>query len=92
MSIESAKTFIEKVKEDEALQEKLKAVDSEENFFAVVKEAGFDFTKEEWGEFNTKKEGTLSETELSSVAGGDLLCMLAGSTAGFFQSVCPNSE
>ena len=48
MSEEDAKAFLKKVGEDKELQEKLKGADSEEKFFAVVKAAGFDFTKEEW--------------------------------------------
>jgi predicted ribosomally synthesized peptide with nif11-like leader len=48
MSEEEAKAFLKKAGEDKELQEKLKGVDSEEKFFAVVKAAGFDFTKEEW--------------------------------------------
>ena len=71
MSLESAKDFIEKAQEDRELQEQVKDANSEEKFFAVVKEAGFDFTKEEWLAVVPKEsEGELSEADLEQAAGG----------------------
>ena len=69
MSVESAKAFLAKINEDKPLQPQLKQVDSEEKFFAVVKSAGFDFTKEEW--LNTKT-GFLTDADLATIAGGVL--------------------
>ena len=80
MSEEDAKAFLKKVGEDKELQEKIKGSNSEEKFFAVVKAAGFDFTKEEWlSVVPKKKDGEeLSDNDLEGAAGGgtDLLCRL----------------
>ena len=63
MSAEAVKAFIEALKADETLQEKLKAAAVLENvdiaIVAIGKEAGFDFTPEEW-----------LDEELSGVVGG----------------------
>ena len=52
MSAEAVQAFLEAVKADAGLQEKLKTVAEAENaddaIVAVGKEAGFDFTAEEW--------------------------------------------
>ncbi len=61
MSIESAEAFLQEMKKDKALQEKIYLGDSEDEsipgdphfrsekkFFLIVTAAGFDFTKEEW--------------------------------------------
>ncbi len=72
MSEDEAKAFIERVQKDKELQEKLKSADSEEKFFAVAKEAGLDFTKEEWLSVAPKKAGgELSEQQLETASGGD---------------------
>ena len=71
MSEEDAKAFLKKVGEDKELQEKIKGADSEEKFFAVVKGAGFDFTKEEWlSVLPKKKDGDLSEDNFAEASGG----------------------
>ena len=73
MSEEDAKAFLKKVGEDKELQEKIKGADSEEKFYAVAKEAGFDFTKDEWLAVVPKpKDGELSEDELSEASGGSI--------------------
>ncbi len=77
MSEESAKAFLAKINEDKNLQEQLKDVDSEEKFFALVKSAGFDFTKEEW--LNTKT-GFLTDADLATIAGGGTLDAVAKSS------------
>jgi predicted ribosomally synthesized peptide with nif11-like leader len=63
MSAEAVQAFIEAVKADEVLQTKLKQVVDQENIDAAIvaigKEAGFDFTAEEW-----------LDEQLSGVAGG----------------------
>ena len=71
MSEESAKAFLKMLGEDKELQEKVKGVDSEEEFFAVVKEVGLDFTKEEWLEVDPRfSEGQLTDKDLVQVYGG----------------------
>ncbi len=66
MSIESAKAFVEKVKNDEEFRIKLGAAENKDERQAMAKAAGFDFTEEEWHIVTSQ----LSEEELSAVAGG----------------------
>ena len=62
MSDEQLKAFLEKVKADTSLQEKLKAAKSPEDVVAIAKEHGHEFTADKITE--------LSEEELEGVAGG----------------------
>ena len=62
MSEEQLKAFLEKVKGDTSLQEKLKAAKSPEDVVGIAKEHGFEFTADKLTE--------LSEGELEGVAGG----------------------
>ena len=68
MSEEQLKAFLEKVKADTSLQEKLKAAADSDAVLAIAKEAGFSISADEF----TKAQSTeLSDEELESVAGGD---------------------
>tara|TARA_B100001121_G_scaffold19777_1_gene15559 strand:+ start:141 stop:380 length:240 start_codon:yes stop_codon:yes gene_type:complete len=62
MSLEQLKAFLEKVKGDTTLQEKLRAAKSPEDVVGIAKEHGHDF--------GTDHMGQLSEEELENVAGG----------------------
>ncbi|QNI54832.1 nif11-like leader peptide domain protein [Synechococcus sp. BIOS-E4-1] len=62
MPLEQLKAFLEKVKGDSNLQEKLKAAKSPEDVVAIAKENGH--------EFNSDHLSQLSKEELESVAGG----------------------
>ena len=66
MSEEQLKAFLEKVKEDTSLQEKLKAARDADAFVAIAKEAGFSIS----AEFVNNAQSELSEEELEAVAGG----------------------
>ena len=66
MSEEQLKAFLEKVKGDSNLQEKLEAASDADGVVAIAKEAGFKISAEDLK--NTKVE--LSEEELEGVAGG----------------------
>lgn len=59
MSIESAKKFYDQIQKDDALKAKLEAASKEERQ-QILKDAGFEFTKEEM------KEVAASNTELSA--------------------------
>lgn len=59
MSIESAKKFYDQIQKDDALKAKLEAASKEERP-QILKDAGFEFTKEEM------KEVAASNTELSA--------------------------
>ena len=63
MSEEQLKAFLEKVKADTSLQEKLKAAKSPEDIVGIAKELCHEFTADEFS--------TLSDEELEGVAGGD---------------------
>ena len=68
MSEEQLKAFLEKVKADTSLQEKLKAASDANAASAIAKEAGFSISADEF----TKAQSTeLSDEELEGVAGGE---------------------
>ena len=64
MSLERLKAFLEKVKGDPSLQEKLKAAKSPEDVVGIAKEHGHEFTAD--------KINQLSEKELEGVTGGTM--------------------
>ena len=66
MSEEQLKAFLEKVKGDTTLQDKLKAAKTPEEVVAIAKEHGHEFTADKITE--------LSEEELEGVAGGGTQC------------------
>ena len=63
MSEEQLKAFIEKVKADTSLQEKLKAASDADGVVAIAKEAGFSISAEDYA-------SELSDEELEGAAGG----------------------
>ncbi len=65
MSLEQLKSFLEKVKGDSNLQEKLKAAKSPEDVVGIAKEHGHEFTADKFSQ--------LSEEELEGVAGGTVV-------------------
>ena len=69
MSEEQLKAFLEKVKADTSLQEKLKAAADNDAVVAIAKESGFSISADELG--NAQSENLeLSGEELEGVAGG----------------------
>ena len=70
MSEEQLKAFLEKVKADTSLQEKLKAAASPEAAIEIAKEAGFSITSEDIQELSVNRE--LSDEELEGAAGGTI--------------------
>ncbi|KGG25550.1 putative SAP domain [Prochlorococcus sp. MIT 0702] len=74
MSEEQLKAFLEKVKGDTSLQEKLKAAADSDAVLAIAKEAGFSISADDFG--NAQSE--LSEKELESVAGSGGLASVLG--------------
>ena len=68
MSEEQLKAFLEKVKGDTSLQEKLKAAASPEASIEIANEAGFAITAEDIQSMPATVE--LSDEELESAAGG----------------------
>ncbi len=66
MSEEQLKAFLEKVKTDTSLQEKLKAASDADAVAAIAKEAGFSISADDLK--NAQSE--ISDEELEGVAGG----------------------
>ena len=66
MSGEQLKAFLEKVKGDASLQEKLQGASDANSIAAIAKEAGFSISADDL----TKAQSELSEEELEGVAGG----------------------
>ena len=67
MSEEQLKSFLEKVKTDTGLKEKLKAAADSDAVLAIAKEAGFSISADDLK--NAQSE--LSDEELEGVAGGE---------------------
>ncbi|QNI54218.1 nif11-like leader peptide domain protein [Synechococcus sp. BIOS-E4-1] len=64
MPEEQLKTFLEQVKVDTSLQEKLKAAADADAVLLIAKEAGFMISADDW------KNAQISEEELEGIAGG----------------------
>ena len=67
MSEEQLKAFLEKVKTDASLQEKLKAAANADAVTAIAKEAGFSISADD---LKNAQVTELSDEELEGVAGG----------------------
>ena len=76
MSEEQLKAFLEAVKPDEGLQEKLKAAGDADAVIAIAKAAGFAISADEL----KKAQSEISEEELEGVAGGVATAFVAGGT------------
>ena len=70
MSEEQLKAFLEKIKGDTSLQEKLKAAADADAVAAIAKEAGFSISADDL----KNAQSDLSDEELDSVAGGHHVC------------------
>ncbi len=71
MSEEQLKAFLEAVKANTGLQEKLKGAADLAAAVAIAKEAGFDVRKADWLRHQAKQTLELSDEELERVAGGN---------------------
>ena len=69
MSEEQLKAFLEKVKSDTELQEKLKAAASPEAGLEIAKDAGFSITAEDIQSVQSQS-GEVSDDELEGASGG----------------------
>lgn len=79
MSFENVRAFYEKLAHDEVFRTQLQEVNSQDECNKVVKEAGYDFTSEEFEEFTAQlleanpgngEIRDLDEQELEAVFGG----------------------
>ncbi|QNI85067.1 nif11-like leader peptide domain protein [Synechococcus sp. PROS-7-1] len=76
MSEEQLKAFLEAVKADAGLQEKLKAAGDADAVVTIAKAAGFVISAEEL----KKSQAEISEEELEGVAGGGSECGCLGTS------------
>ena len=75
MSEEQLKAFLEKVKGDTSLQEKLKGAADANAVAAIAKEAGFGISADDLTQAQSElSEEELSDEELEGVAGGFMRC------------------
>ena len=81
MSKESAVAFLERLKGDEVLAERLRGCTVPEAEKLVKGELGYDFTKEEMQQVIFEKKPELTDEDLERVVGGDL-GFLAGAIIG----------
>ena len=86
MSEEQLKAFLEKVKADTSLQEKLKAATDNDVVAAIAKEAGFSISADEL----KKAQSEISDEELESAVGGRCLNTCGGSESVMIR--CPGTE
>ena len=68
MSEEQLKAFLEKVKGDISLQEKLEAAADSDVVVEIAKEAGFVISADDWNE----SQSDVSDEELESAVGGQV--------------------
>ena len=76
MSIESARAFVERIREDEELRKSFMATGSKERAMELAEIKGFDFTLEEIEQVRqeqatkSKENEELSDEDLEQVSGG----------------------
>ena len=75
MSEDQLKAFLEAVKADAGLQEKLNAAADPDAAVAMAKEAGFDVSKADWIKYQAMPmSDVVGDEELEGVAGGGGPC------------------
>ena len=87
MSEEQLKAFLEKLKADTSLQEKLKGAKNFDEVISIAKESGYEFTADALDQslqLTIDKANELSDQELENVVGGQI-CV--NKTRGIFKSI-----
>jgi len=86
MSLENVKSFYEYLEDDEAFRDQIKAAENKEECSQIVKEAGFDFTLEEYEEYTYQLlESANSEDEIQDLGKKELAAVFGG-IIGKFQT------
>ncbi len=80
MSVESAKSFVERIKTDSAFKQQLANAPDNEARRKIVSEAGYNFTKEDILQLPNE----LTDEELNRVSGGDCDYCDSGKIGGVF--------
>ena len=87
MSEEQLKAFLEKVKSDTELQEKLNGAADADAVAEIAKEAGFAITAEDIQSMQSQS-GEVSDEELEGAAGGGRQTGICGGGGGSCQTRC----
>ena len=81
MSLENVKSFYEYLEDNEAFRDQIKAAENKEQCSRIVKEAGFDFTLEEYEEYTYQLlESANSEDEIQDLGEKELAAVFGGIT------------
>ena len=81
MSLENVKSFYEYLEDNEAFRDQIKAAENKEECSQIVKEAGFDFTLEEYEEYTYQLlESANSEDEIQDLGEKELAAVFGGIT------------
>ena len=70
MARDQLSAFMDAVRDDNGLQEKLKDAGDPQAVLVIAKEAGFDISEDDWLHFQAKQTQDLSDEELEGAAGG----------------------
>ena len=89
MSKEQLKAFLEKVRGDTNLQERLKTTTDANSVAAIAKEAGFSISADDLKQSQSRGR-ELSEQELEGAAGG--ACWVGGASGIFWSMICFGSD
>ena len=81
MSLGNVKSFYEYLEDNEAFRDQIKAAENKEECSRIVKEAGFDFTLEEYEEYTYQLlESTNYEDEIQDLGEKELAAVFGGIT------------
>ncbi|MBD2167792.1 Nif11-like leader peptide family natural product precursor [Calothrix membranacea FACHB-236] len=79
MSLENVRDFYKKLANDEAFRNQMQAVESKDECSQVVKNAGFNFTQEEFEEYTTQLiESNANENDLQDLGEKELEAVFGG--------------
>ena len=85
MSLESVKSFYESLRTDEVLRAQIQGVQSKEECRQIVKNAGYDFTSEEFEEYTTNLlESALADSELTDLDEKELASIVGGASSSLY--------
>ncbi len=85
MSLESVKAFYESLRTDEVLRAQIQGVQSKEECSQIVKNAGYDFTSEEFEEYTTNLlESALADSKLTDLDEKELASIVGGASSSLY--------
>ena len=88
MSLQNVKDFYERLASDEVLRTQLQAVESKEECSQIVKNAGYDFTQEEFEEYTAQLlESSSNNDEIKDLDEKELEAVFGGASTIFFKDL-----